>query len=327
MKKRLLVLGMIIMLLQFTYALPATWSEEAVFRLKLQGVLTGQLATLQDMQKPITREEFAEMAIRLYLYQTGSVLENLAQTHSFTDTTNPYVGAAYRLGIVNGVSATRFDPKANVTREQIATMLHRELIGMGVTKNYQTPASFADQTSISTWAKEGVAYARYHSLVQGVGNNRFAPKNPATREQVFVILDNILKSYGWGATAPPKGTSTLNGYTIPSQGMSQLIFSEKQSAGIALRIQSGIVNAENQVLNMQNQWLQLFQTLRQKWSYQATEAIVLTSQSQWDATAQNYGFNQTFYVNASGKILSQQPAIKPYVQIRTHGFLIVDIYE
>ncbi len=49
---------------------------------------------------------------------------------SFSDTQNPRVSQAYRLGLVQGVGGNRFNPVACLTREQMAAVMVRTLKAM-----------------------------------------------------------------------------------------------------------------------------------------------------------------------------------------------------
>ena len=61
------------------------------------------------MTKPITREEFAELAVLLYEKVTDK--SETVSPNPFTDTTNPQILKAYKLGITAGTSQTTFSPK------------------------------------------------------------------------------------------------------------------------------------------------------------------------------------------------------------------------
>ena len=48
---------------------------------------------------------------------------------------------------------------------------------------YEKPAAFADDKDISDWAKDSVYFMAANGIINGVGNNKFAPKNVTTEEQ------------------------------------------------------------------------------------------------------------------------------------------------
>jgi hypothetical protein len=99
---------------------------------------------------------------------------------------------------VKGISATRFDPDADVTREQSATLLLR-YAGF---KKYDVSAkddlaAFTDAGSVSGWAKDAVQWAVGAKLIQGVTTKTIVPQGNATRAQVATILmrfcENVAK--------------------------------------------------------------------------------------------------------------------------------------
>lgn len=91
--------------------------------------------------------------------------------------------------IVNGVSEIEFAPTRSVTREQMCTMLVRYADHLGIpfekASNYML---FADDSKISNYAKDAVYACREAGIIDGIGNNYFAPKDTATRAQVAKIL-------------------------------------------------------------------------------------------------------------------------------------------
>lgn len=170
----------------------------------------------KDLTLPITRLEFAAVAVKTY--------ENLSGTRAlpavvnpFTDCSDTEVLKAYNLGVVNGVSATAFAPDERLSREQAAAMLTRvfkraTIPGWTLADDasypleFTYPAAFADDANISPYAKESVYFMVAHNIINGVGGNKFAPKNTtsaeeargyanATREQALAIavrmVDNL----------------------------------------------------------------------------------------------------------------------------------------
>ena len=80
-----------------------------------------------------------------------------------------------------------FDPNATLSREQAATMLSRLAYIIEVPLPVQE-AKFADNSSISSWALEPVGQVQAVGIMQGVGNDRFAPKEPYTKEQSIITI-------------------------------------------------------------------------------------------------------------------------------------------
>ena len=136
-----------------------------------------------DMTKPITREEFAALAVILYQKITGKAAV-AASTNPFTDTENPEILKAYQLGITKGTSATTFAPKELTNREQVATMLSRAIRIMVPDGDFSivgAPA-FSDQGDISSWALEHVQFMGKIGIIKGSGG-KFMPRATTTAQQ------------------------------------------------------------------------------------------------------------------------------------------------
>lgn len=129
-----------------------------------------------DMTGPITREEFAELAVKLYEQTTG-IASTPASPNPFKDTTNPQILKAYKLGITTGTSATTFAPKEFTNREQVATMLSRAVRTMAPKADFSTAGApnFSDKNDISDWALEHVLFMAKLEIIKGT-DGKFMPK-------------------------------------------------------------------------------------------------------------------------------------------------------
>ncbi|MBB6216591.1 hypothetical protein HNQ80_002695 [Anaerosolibacter carboniphilus] len=201
------------------YTTPSEWAQESITILSLNSLLTESLMENEKYQDPITREEFTELALGIYIKAKGTSLEEIDDTHPFLDTSNPNIGRAYNLGIIRGISNRRFAPKKEITRQEIATILWRQINMMGITTEPHKTADFSDMFRVSKWAKEAISFCWQEGLMTGIGNNRIAPSENTTREQAMVLLANAGKKYGWlNPYKTTKDFETLeNGYLIPNK--------------------------------------------------------------------------------------------------------------
>lgn len=193
------------------------------------------------MTKPITREEFAELVVKLYEITTGTKAQ-VESPNPFTDTTNPEILKAFKLGITTGTSKTTFTPKALTNREQVASMLSRAIKKMVPEDDFSTEGApvFTDQNDISSWALEHVSYIAKLGIIKGA-DGKFLPLSSTTREQAIAMslrtfnrFDDISGSEETGLTAPETGGDAIGGtdqgssgsqYTTPKQP--QLIMEDK----------------------------------------------------------------------------------------------------
>lgn len=104
----------------------------------------------------------------------------------------PAVAWASEEKLVNGYADGTFHPDAPITREQMAAILWR-YAGSPEAEDTQT---FADAGSIGGYALPAVNWARSAGIIGGVGDNRFAPRNSATRAQAATVLMNYARYRG-----------------------------------------------------------------------------------------------------------------------------------
>lgn len=86
-------------------------------------------------------------------------------------------------GAILGVGGLQFDPSAPVSREAVAVILARIL----PLHSEASLASFADQSTVSGWAKPALAEAVAAGLIKGEGD-LLAPLQPLSRAQAAVLL-------------------------------------------------------------------------------------------------------------------------------------------
>jgi len=207
----------LIMSIPFTVsgATGSDWAADELTKANNLGLIPDTLKG-KDLAGPITRAEFAAVAVKVFENLSGTKTTPSADS-TFTDTKDVEVLKAHNTGLMVGVSATTFEPNTLLNREQAATALTRVLKRAYIPGwtfatdaqfklNFTRPATFADDAQISDWAKESVYFMAANSIILGVGENKFAPKATtsaeqaagyatATREQAIIIgmrlVDNL----------------------------------------------------------------------------------------------------------------------------------------
>ena len=189
------------------------WANEELEKADLLGLIPDCLQDA-DLTRSINRAEFAAVSVKAYEALSGTAAIP-AIVNPFNDTDDMEVLKALNVGITIGVSATEFAPDTLLNREQAATMLTRvfkkiSIPGWSISTDntpltYDKPAVFADDAQISDWAKDSVYFMVAHNIIQGVGDNRFAPQNTtdaeqaqgyanATREQALIIAVRMVEN-------------------------------------------------------------------------------------------------------------------------------------
>ncbi len=144
----------------------------------------------------ITREEFCELVFNYIKNFPGSAFSVAIIKPPFTDTDNEYIEVLNALGIVKGKSETEFAPNDSLTREEAAAILCR-LINK-IYPDWDATAQyfdFADSGQISDWAMNDIQVICNMGIMQGIGDNRFAPKGLYTTEQAVATLVRVYNNF------------------------------------------------------------------------------------------------------------------------------------
>ncbi len=172
----------------------SAWAVNDIKKANDLGLMTEKLKAANP-KGAITREEFSEIAIKLYEKVTGkaATYDNLTE---FSDTKNPEIYKAFKLGIVKGIGGGKFAPDELVTREQIAAMMQRAVKAMKPEVDQSTDGAeaFKDEEDISNWALNSVKFMSKQGLLKGA-NGKFGPKDSTTREQGIVIVVRTYDKY------------------------------------------------------------------------------------------------------------------------------------
>lgn len=92
------------------------------------------------------------------------------------------------LGVVSGVEPGRFDPFANVTRQEIAVILHRYAEKMGYDMSASADLTgFRDVGAVASWGTKAISWAVGAGILNGSGG-ALQPNGAATRAEVAAML-------------------------------------------------------------------------------------------------------------------------------------------
>ncbi|RHS40662.1 S-layer homology domain-containing protein [Clostridium sp. AF02-29] len=170
------------------------WAADNILFAASRGLLSGTSDTTFSPGTGMTRGMFVTALGRLAginpdSYQTGKFTDVKADAYYA-----PYVNWAAQTGIVEGVTATTFAPDTNINREQMAVIMKNYAAKLG----YDLPqtlkaVTFADNTQISSWAKDAVKSMQQAGILAGKNENKFDPKGTATRAEVATVLRRFVE--------------------------------------------------------------------------------------------------------------------------------------
>lgn len=178
---------------------PDSWAHAGLDYCIYNGYINGLSATTVDPSGTCTR---AQLVCILYRIQgepkvvEGYELAKLRAPFDDVPRGQWYTNAilwAKLTGIVNGTSATTFDPSGQITREQFAAILYRYTAKYApdATGNAASLAAYPDAGSVSAYARDAMAWAVGNGLIGGIPHGKtdyLEPGGSATRAQVATIL-------------------------------------------------------------------------------------------------------------------------------------------
>lgn len=164
------------------------WAEQAINTLSAMNILNGSGNGEFRPGDAVTREQFAKMLVTAFGLTSG-------ETVSLSDAKDgdwyyPYICAAYKNGIVNGINDTEFGVGSPITREDMAVMIYRCVKAKAAAAS---DLNFADSGEISAYAKEAVGILSKSGIVNGMSDNTFAPKQTANRAMAAVMVYRALQ--------------------------------------------------------------------------------------------------------------------------------------
>lgn len=161
------------------------WYRSSVESMLEKGYMNGMSQSKFEPNGNVTR---AQLVTILYRMEGEPSVVGLGNPFTDVQTGSWYTDAviwAAANGIVNGTGTNTFSPDANITREQLATILYRCNGGQWDPTDHLS--SFADKNTISAYALDAMNWAVGAGILNGSGAE-LAPAASATRVQAAAML-------------------------------------------------------------------------------------------------------------------------------------------
>lgn len=164
------------------------WANEAIVALAEKGIIKGVSETRFAPASNIKRADFMLLLVRM-LGLDAEVTENFADV----DQSKYYyeaLGVAKELGLTTGVGNNKFNPEANITRQDMFVLAYRILQMQKaelVEADESAISTFNDYSKIADYAKEGLSTLVKNELVKG-SDNKINPVGNATRAETAVFI-------------------------------------------------------------------------------------------------------------------------------------------
>ena len=129
-------------------------------------------------------------------------------------------------GLMKGIGADTFEPDGTMTRAMMVTVLYR----MAGSPEVKGSSTFTDVPS-GQWYSDAITWAQDTGIVLGVLNDKFAPNDFVTREQIATIL--------WRYEGKPAVESKFDGFKDAGK------ISSYAKEAMAWAVSEGIFNGDN----------------------------------------------------------------------------------
>ncbi len=166
------------------------WAEKAINYLSEKEVLSGYEDGLFYPETIVTREQFVKMLVLAFDLPLTSAEAEFSDVDSDRWSAS-YINRAKASGIITGNPQGEFEPQREITRQEICVMTGRCLEFKKITLS-KAENVFSDSNEVSEYAEKYVSSFFKMGIVNGVGENRFAPKDSSTRAMAAKIIYEAL---------------------------------------------------------------------------------------------------------------------------------------
>ncbi len=162
------------------------WAKEAILSLWKEKIVNKKGAAEYAPGTPITRGDFAMFFIRTLglSVTTNENFDDVDENAEYAE----YVAIGKALGILNGVGDNKYNPEAEISRQDLMTIISRgmELAGEG------DVSAFSDSGLIADYALPHVKAMIAAGLIAGNADGTINPLGNTTRAEAAVIMRRIL---------------------------------------------------------------------------------------------------------------------------------------
>lgn len=185
-----------------------SFAFEAIDELTKRGIISGYKDGTFQPNGTVTRGQFAAFLVRyLNLPDADSKFKDLPKSAALYKD----VSKAAKAGIIKGDTKGYVKAHEKVSRADIAVMIDRAMQLKGK-YNETTELNFKDNNSIPAYAMESVKKMTKYGIIQGKGNNTFAPTEYADRAVSVVFVHRMVETIESQIEPPSKPPVTDDDY-------------------------------------------------------------------------------------------------------------------
>ena len=169
------------------------WAKDSINYLAARGIIKGTGKNTFNPNKTLSRGEFIHMLVNSIDYvelsdAKAESFEDVSEGQWYTDS----IKWAAEHKVIKGYDNGKFGVNDLITREQMAVILVNFAEATGLTLGeIKGKTGFSDEGNISSYAGAAVKSIASSGIMRGKGNNKFAPKDNATRAEAAALLHRI----------------------------------------------------------------------------------------------------------------------------------------
>lgn len=169
------------------------WAESTINLLAASSYVQGMGDGTYAPENNVTRAEFVTMAMNL-LRLDGTGYRGSFKDVSETDWFAKDVQTASDIGLIDPLMTVggTFKPNQPITREEAATVLYK-VAEMRADKPDTEVDAFADDASVTAWAKDSVYAAAAYGLIKGYPDGSFGPLKGITRAEAASMIFRVVE--------------------------------------------------------------------------------------------------------------------------------------
>lgn len=177
------------------------WAKTYIDSLTSRMVASGYGDGTYRPDSAMTRAEFTALLVKALGIDTSNATNNFKDIKS-TEWYCNYVNAAAAYDLVSGYEDGSFHPNANISREQVMTILTKAMKFAGLSTSIdadeqsKTLSAFEDQGSISSYAQTAAAVCIKNGIINGETASNIAPLHKITRAQAAAAIIRLLSKSG-----------------------------------------------------------------------------------------------------------------------------------
>lgn len=170
-----------------------SWAKESIEFLAGNKIIEGFEDDTFRPADRITREQYVKMIVQAFHVSDIDAEANFSDIQEDA-WYKPYIAAAKKSGIVNGLPDGTFGVGKEITRQEMAVIAYRAATAANIQLvGNDTETDFADIREIDDYAKSSVTVMQKAGIIQGDENNMFQPAGFSTRAQAAKVIYGLLK--------------------------------------------------------------------------------------------------------------------------------------